>query len=166
VVLRRASGCWSFPSHSVIELIGNYHRLFSKSPTSGSSTPTRKRRALPTSDVVTAIIKSSPVPISTAEANESLAMLIKLCPFFLKQLTFSSEDWLEMPAPAPTSNSPSLEDSPTKAKQKTPSSPGRLRGKDDSAQELVNRSPRRVKKETGGLREVREIIRRELELQD
>jgi hypothetical protein len=93
-------------------------------------------------------------------------MLVKLCPFFLKQLNFSGEEWLEMPAPAPSSNDTSLEDSPTKGKQKMPSSPGRLRGKIDSAEELVNRSPRRVKKETGGLREVREIIRRELELQD
>ena len=95
-------------------------------------------------------------------------MLVKLCPFFIKELNFSGEEWLEMPAPAPSSNDPdpSLEDSPTKGKQKMPSSPGRLRGKVDSAQQLVNRSPRRVKKETGGLREVREIIRRELELQD
>jgi len=46
-------------------------------------------------------------------------------------------------------------------------SPRRLRGKDDSAKELVHRSPRRVKKEgAGGLREVREVIRRELELDD
>lgn len=93
-------------------------------------------------------------------------MLIKLCPFFLKQLNFSGEDWLEMPAPASDSSGLSLEDTPTKVQQKMPSSPGKLKGKDDSAQELVNRSPRRVKKETGGLREVREIIRRELELQD
>jgi hypothetical protein len=30
----------------------------------------------------------------------------------------------------------------------------------------VTRSPRRVKREGGGLREVREIIRKELDLQD
>ena len=154
------------PSQLFNNMIGNYYRLFSKPPTCGSSTPTRKRRALPTSDVIAAIIKSSPVPISAAEANESLAMLIKLCPFFLKQLNFSGEEWLEMPAPATNSNNPPLEDSPTKAEQKLPLSPGRLRGKTDSAQELVHRSPRRVKREIGGLREVREIIRRELELQD
>jgi len=31
---------------------------------------------------------------------------------------------------------------------------------------ILARSPRRVKKEAGGLREVRERIRREIELQD
>jgi hypothetical protein len=45
-------------------------------------------------------------------------------------------------------------------------SPGRIKGKDESTQELVTRSPRRVKREGGGLREVREIIRKELDLQD
>ncbi|KAF8974359.1 hypothetical protein BDZ97DRAFT_1911552 [Flammula alnicola] len=141
--------------------------LFSNPTTGGSSTPARKRRALPTSDVVTAVIKSSPVPISTSEANESLAMLVKLCPFFIQKLNISGGEWLEMPASAPiASTDTSSEGSPTKLKQTVPSSPGRLKGKDESAQELLNRSPRRVKRGTGGLREVREIIRRELELQD
>lgn len=131
------------------------------------STASRKRRALPLAEVITAIIKSSPVPLSTSEANESVAMLIKLCPFFLKKLDISKEEWLEMPAPAPAASAEvSSEGSPTKGKHVVPSSPGRLRGKEESAQELLNRSPRRVKKETGGLREVREIVRRELELQD
>ncbi|KAF4619491.1 hypothetical protein D9613_005516 [Agrocybe pediades] len=137
--------------------------LFSHTGPSGSSTPSRKRRALPTSDVVTAIIKSSPVPLSTSEANDSIAMLIKLCPFFLRKLDISGDEWLEMPAP--TTASSSVDSSPTKPKLVVPSSPSR-KGKEESAQELLNRSPRRVKRETGGLREVREIIRRELELQD
>ena len=45
-----------------------------------------------------AIVKSSPVPISTAEANESISMLIKLCPFFVKKLNISGEEYIEMPS--------------------------------------------------------------------
>ena len=110
------------------------------------------------SDVISAVIKSSPVPISTAEANESISMLVTLCPFFLKKLYVSGGEWVEMPStPLPDGSSSSEVASPTV----------RLRGKDDSAKELVHRSPRRVKKEGGGgLREVREMIRRELELDD
>jgi len=136
--------------------------LFSN-PTTGSSAAqtTRKRRALPTSDVVTAIMKSSPVPLSTAEANESLRMLTSLCPFFLKELNVDAEGWLEMPAPSSVA-----EVSPTKPGPSAPPSPGPSRRKVDSAEQLVTRSPRRVKREAGGLREVREIIRRELELRD
>ncbi|KAJ7852939.1 hypothetical protein B0H14DRAFT_3656193 [Mycena olivaceomarginata] len=100
----------------------------------------RKRRALPMSEVTTAIVKSSPVPISSAEAVDSLVMLAKLCPFFLKQLTIAGGEWLEMPAPS--------------SAWKKSSVPGSLG------------SPAEVKREAGGLREVREIIRRELELQD
>ena len=112
------------------------------------------------SDVISAVIKSSPVPISTAEANESITMLIKLCPFFLKKLSVSGGEWVEMPStPLPDGSSSVVE---------VASPMRRLRGKDDSAKELVHRgSPRRVKKEgSGGLREVREMIRRELELDD
>ncbi|KAF8211247.1 hypothetical protein K438DRAFT_1806965 [Mycena galopus ATCC 62051] len=119
---------------------------------SAASSGVRKRRTLPMSEVTPAIIKSSPVPISSAEAVDSLVMLVKLCPFFLKQLTIGGEEWLEMPA----SSAGSTEGSPSK-------SPGVLI---DSAEALVTRSPRRVKREAGGLREVREIIRRELELQE
>ncbi|KAG9310702.1 hypothetical protein JVU11DRAFT_9296 [Chiua virens] len=36
----------------------------------------------------------------------------------------------------------------------------------DSAEQLLTRSPRRVKQEAGRIREAREIIRRELELRD
>jgi hypothetical protein len=46
-----------------------------------------------------------------------------------------------------------------------PTSPGSP-VKNKSAEEVHTRSPRRVKKEVGGLRDVREIIRKELELQD
>ncbi|KAH9173454.1 hypothetical protein EDB89DRAFT_2113976 [Lactarius sanguifluus] len=94
-----------------------------------------------------AVLKSSPVPMSAAEAQESLTILTSLCPFFLKPLDVDGQEWLEMPASAHTSV------------------PGSSRGKEDSA-EMLTRSPRRVKKEAGGLREVRERIRREIELQD
>ncbi|PPQ66757.1 hypothetical protein CVT24_008714 [Panaeolus cyanescens] len=141
--------------------------LFSNPTASGSSTPSRKRKALPMTEVTTAIIKSSPVPISNAEAMESISMLLQMCPFFLKKLEFSGDEWLEMPASAPQAPlTASVDASPTKQKTTVPASPGRLKFSDDSAHELVTRSPRRVKREMGGLREVREIIRRELELQD
>lgn len=131
--------------------------LFS-APTGAASTPTtRKRRAIPTADVVNAVVKSSPVPISSAEAHESLSMLTGLCPFFLKSMVIAGEDWLEMPAST-------IEE--TDVKVSAPPSPGPLRGKKYSADELVTRSPRRVKREGGGLRRVREMIRKELELQD
>lgn len=72
-----------------------------------------------------------------------------------------------MPAPTttPTSASDSTLASPSKLK--TPPSPGPpIKSKNESADEIHTRSPRRVKQEAGGLRHVREIIRRELELQD
>ncbi|KAF8076237.1 hypothetical protein FPV67DRAFT_404816 [Lyophyllum atratum] len=141
--------------------------LFSTPVTGSSTTPTaRKRRALPTPEVVTAVIKSSPVPISAAEANESLSMLSNLCPFFVKELNIAGEEWLEMPASNAAMTAANAEGSPRKQQLKAPPSPGAIRGKHESAEELVTRSPRRVKREAGGLREVREIIRRELELQD
>ncbi|KAF9451613.1 hypothetical protein P691DRAFT_723592 [Macrolepiota fuliginosa MF-IS2] len=134
-------------------------------PASGSATPGRKRRALPMAEVAFAVVKSSPVPISTAEANESLTLLVKLCPFFLKKLDIQGEEWLEMPASSSASSGPSgtssVNATPTKRGLAPPPSPG---SKLDSA-ELIHRSPKRVK-EAGGLRDVREIIRRELELQD
>lgn len=119
-------------------------------------TPThRKRRTLPTSEVTSSVIKSSPVPISQSEANESLEMLMNLCPFFLKPLNIDGEEWLEMPKP--------VEDKI--GGLATPSSPGSRLLK-DVGEALLTRSPKRVKHEVGGLREVREIIRKELELQD
>ncbi|KAG6880308.1 hypothetical protein C0992_000085 [Termitomyces sp. T32_za158] len=142
--------------------------LFSTPVAGSSATPTsRKRRALPTADVVNAVVKSSPVPVSTAEANESLSMLAKLCPFFIRELDVAGKEWLEMPAANPTVALGDVESTPSKKKTKNPPSPGpAIKGKHESAQELVTRSPRRVKRETGGLREVREIIRRELEFED
>ncbi len=117
---------------------------------------TRKRRALPMSEVAHAIVKSSPVPISTAEANESIGMLIQLCPFFLKQLNIGGEEWLDMPAA-----SSNRHDAESKGAAASP-----VKGRDDSAREILTRSPKRVRREEGGLRAVREIIRRELESQD
>ena len=145
------------------QLITGTDRLFS-TPTSGSSlsTPSRKRRALPASEVKSAIMKSSLIPISDAEADDSITMLTKLCPFFLRKLQIVGEDWLEMPATNQPPDS-SLQ-TPTK-KLTAPSSPGTTKST-SSAEELVRRSPRSVKRETGGLREVREIIRREIESQD
>ncbi|KAJ7781391.1 hypothetical protein B0H16DRAFT_1498274 [Mycena metata] len=121
---------------------------------SSASASPRKRRALPLSEVTASVVKSSPVPLSSAEAIDSLVMLAKLCPFFLKQLTIGGEDWLEMPAPSAGSS-----EGGSPSKKSGPGSPG-------SAEALFTRSPRRVKREAGGLREVREIIRKELELQD
>ncbi|TBU46596.1 hypothetical protein BD309DRAFT_915571 [Dichomitus squalens] len=147
---------------------------------------TRKRRAMPESEVTAAVIKSSPVPLSVAEAQESLAMLVKLCPFFLKRLNLSGEEWLEMPAASesesdaegPESSADVLESprkvlaSPRKgssgvwAPGSVPSSPSKLKTKDESAIAMLTRSPRQVKPQGGGLREVRERIRRELESMD
>ncbi|KIJ70231.1 hypothetical protein HYDPIDRAFT_77354 [Hydnomerulius pinastri MD-312] len=158
-------------------------------PVGSTSTPTtRKRKALPASEVASAIIKSSPVPMSTSEASESLKLLTTLCPFFLKRLDIGGEEWLEMPPTVSSSDSaespskqgaPSSPTKPSGSKLVPPPSPGaRLFGgglvpppspgskRLDSAEEVLTRSPRRVKREAGGLREVREIIRRELELQD
>jgi hypothetical protein len=167
-VSQKASGCKSVSSDLffIFNLKKNY-RLFSNPTTGTSLTPSRKRRALPISDVIAAIVKSSPVPISTAEANESVSMLIKLCPFFVKKLHISGKEWVEMPSSnTAASTAASTEGTPTKSKPNVPCSPGRLKGKEESTQELVTRSPRRVKREGGGLREVREIIRKELDLQD
>lgn len=144
-------------------------RKFS-APTSGSlATPGRKRRALPASEVAIAVVQSSHVPISVAEANESLSLLAQLCPFFLKRLDIQGEEWLEMPASfsdtlgTSACGTKSVNNNTLKCGPVPPASPGS--SKIDSA-ELIHRSPKRVKKEAGGLREVREIIRRELELQD
>lgn len=94
-------------------------------------------------------------------------MLTRLCPFFVKELNIVGEEWLEMPASNAAMTAANMEGSPSKKQQTAPASPGAaIKGKHDSAEELVTRSPRRVKREAGGLREVRELIRRELELQD
>jgi hypothetical protein len=120
---------------------------------------------LPTSEVALAIVKSSPVPISSAEAHESLSLLTSLCPFFLKEMDIAGEEWLEMPVPTSTTATENAEGN--SSKPAAPPSPGSpIKGKNESAEEVLTRSPRRVKKEAGGLRDVREIIRKELEIQD
>lgn len=137
--------------------------LFSNPGASTSAPTTRKRRALPMSEVSAAVLKSSPVPISSAEAQESLQLLAKLCPFFLRKLDIAGEEWLEMPAPNTTAEVDGVR---TSSPSKIASSPGRIKNKDESAKEVLTRSPRRVKKEGCGLREVRERIRRELEMSE
>lgn len=115
------------------------------------------------------------VTIAIAEAVESLTMLCELCPFFLRSRALDGEDWLEMPAStgavAPASPGSGSGSSPGGAKSKIPrfmdglatsASPGRVK----SEEELMGRSPRRVKREDGGLRQVRQIIRRELEVDE
>jgi hypothetical protein len=157
-------------------------RLFSAPAGSSSMTPTmRKRRMMPTTEVVSAIIKSSSVPISLAEAQESVTLLTTLCPFFLKAVDITGQEWLEMPATVNDSQADkAMPESPTKPRGKLPApaspvrgsrSPSRIsaspgRNKDIDAQDLVTGSPRRLKAEAGGLRLVRERVRRELELHE
>lgn len=133
-------------------------RLFSGPAGSTTGTPSsRKRRARPLTEISAAIVKSSPVPISEAEAIESVNMLTKLCPFFIKSLNVVGEEWFEMP-----SSSVAEKDE----EKQPPPSPSARKGKGreiTSAEEVLTRSPKRVKKEGGGLREVRERIRRELD---
>jgi len=96
--------------------------------------------------VTKAIIKSASVPLSAAEASESLDMLTRMCPFFLKELDVGGKDWLEMPA-----SSGDAEGGENKEGKG-------LKGKG----KVVIKSP---KKETNkGLKEVKEIVQRELEL--
>ena len=127
------------------------HRLFA-TPTSTSTAgqSVRKRRTLPSNEVVEAIIKSSPVPISSAEAEESITLLSQMCPFFIRKIDVGGEDWVEMPASAAPTNT------------NTDSVTGGLKGNSD-LKDLKSLSPKRVKKEEGGLRQVRECIRKELE---
>ncbi|KAH6915290.1 hypothetical protein BKA70DRAFT_1093245 [Coprinopsis sp. MPI-PUGE-AT-0042] len=129
----------------------------------GSATPSRKRRTMPMAEVEAAVIKSSAIPLSVAEANNSLQMLTEMCPFFLKKVVISGKDWLEMPAADRGSSGSSLG---TPSRRDLPQASPSKRQVKDSAIELLTRSPKAVKKEIGGLREVREVIRRELELQD
>lgn len=84
-------------------------------------------------------------------------MLTKLCPFFIKKLNIDGEEWFEMPS------SSSVE---KEEEKQVPPSPSPRKGKGretTSVEEVLTRSPKRVKKEGGGLREVRERIRRELD---
>ncbi|KAJ7939791.1 hypothetical protein B0H13DRAFT_1850560 [Mycena leptocephala] len=92
--------------------------IFSTPVTASSSV--RKRRTLHMSEVIPAIVKSSPVPISSAEAVDSP--------------TIGGEEWIEMPA----LSAGVAESSPSK-------NPAVLI---DSATALVSRNPRRVKRDT------------------
>jgi hypothetical protein len=150
-------------------------RLFSAPGSSSSSltTPPRTRRkAIPLAEVADVIVKSSKTPISLAEAETSLSMITDLCPFFLTSKTVGRQEWLEMPAsvaapPSPSSGSyvPSGEKvvvpafvgtgGPSVPTSPSPKARSRLGG--DLAGPA---SPGRVKR--GGLREVRERIRKEL----
>ncbi|VDB96992.1 unnamed protein product [Peniophora sp. CBMAI 1063] len=120
--------------------------LFAGPSGSGGAAASRKRKAIPQYEVVEAILKSSPVPLSAAEAQESISILTSLCPFFLRAVNITGEEWLEMPTNA-----------------LTPPSPGPTKSTNPDA---ITRSPRRVKHEGGGLREVRERVRKELESMD
>jgi hypothetical protein len=133
-------------------------RLFSGPAGSAIATPSsRKRRALPLSEISAAIVKSSPVPISEAEAVESVNMLAKLCPFFIKPLNIDGEEWYVMPSTSAAEKDEEKQAPPSPSARKD-------KGRDmTSVEEVLTRSPKRVKKEGGGLREVRERIRREID---
>lgn len=101
-------------------------------------------------------------------------MLCELCPFFLKRKVIEEEDWLEMPAStgaASMSPGAGLNASPGGSARPrfmdglpgVMGSPGKIKA---SEEEFLARSPRYIKKQEGGLRQVRDIIRRELEVED
>lgn len=101
-------------------------------------------------------------------------MLCKLCPFFLKRKVINGEDWLEMPAStgaASMSPGAGLNASPGGSARPrfmdglpgVMGSPGKVKA---SEEEFLARSPKCIKKEEGGLRQVRDIIKRELEVDD
>lgn len=124
------------------------------------------------------VVKSSPVPISNAEAEESIGILTELCPFFLQRLVIGREEWLEMPAP-PSDMTKAQPESITKdellpvcstptsspKKIRIPTSPGMVRQVSDP--NLLQGSPRIFNNGNQGvLRVVRERIRKELESYD
>lgn len=131
------------PDHNILRQRATLSRLESVAETvwflfsSGINSP-RSRRAIPTSEVTEQIVKSSKTPISEREAQTSLDLLIRLCPFFLITKRVGRNDWLEMPATVVCPPSP------------------------DNGVALGPASPGRVRR-TAGLRDVRERIRRELE---
>lgn len=156
-------------------------------PSPGPSTlptpPRGRRKAIPMAEVADVIVKSSKTPISTgesafvlkrlppqrhrqrqeanwlgdsAEAQASLQLLTELCPFFLTCKTIAKQEWLEMPSSLTVSVCPPSPASSTlpPAPPTSPIAKGRV--------ELAGpASPGRVRR-VGGLREVRERIRREL----
>ncbi|OXG17342.1 hypothetical protein C366_03430 [Cryptococcus neoformans Tu401-1] len=153
---------------SVAEAVWMMFSAPSPGPSTLPTPPRGRRKAIPMLEVAEVIVKSSKTPISTAEAQTSLQMLTELCPFFLTNKTIGRQDWLEMPMtalsvapPSPTTStlasSPSSSATPAaRQTSSSPSTPGRLKA------ELIGpASPGRVRRQ-GGLREVRERIRREL----
>ncbi|WVR08228.1 hypothetical protein IAU60_005275 [Kwoniella sp. DSM 27419] len=134
----------------------------SPGPNTLPSAPRGRRKAIPMAEVADVIVKSSKTPISTAEAQTSLTLLTELCPFFLKTRQIGRQEWLEMPsalaAPPSPGSSVTIATPPiVSAVQGSPSTPGRL----VSGEIAGPASPGRVRR-VGGLREVRERIRREL----
>lgn len=85
-------------------------------------------------------------------------MLQKVCPEFLKVLDVGNEEWVEMVV---LSGNGGL-GMGSGSVPSTPSKKGRLNVEDED-EELRTLSPKRVKREVFGLREVRERIKRELE---
>ncbi|EJT97745.1 hypothetical protein DACRYDRAFT_25082 [Dacryopinax primogenitus] len=124
------------------------YMMFSSTGGDLATPATRRRRAVPMDEAIQILVKSSKVAISEAEAQLSIKMLTELCPFFVRILVIDRAEWLE----APSSSSLA-----------TPPSPGSV-----AVAEMSKRSPggspRRVgRNEDGGLRRVRERIRRELD---
>lgn len=115
-----------------------------------------------------------------AEAQTSLTLLTELCPFFLTLKTIAKQDWLEMPAQvaqAPASPTTGILSSarlgsnltsPSRSNPRGLISPGIALGREVDVEAIAGNgaiagpaSPGRVRR-VGGLREVRERIRREL----
>ncbi|KZO92142.1 hypothetical protein CALVIDRAFT_601660 [Calocera viscosa TUFC12733] len=124
------------------------YMLFSSIGGDLATPATRRRRAVPMDEAVQILVKSSRVAISEAEAQSSIKMLAELCPFFVRVLVIDRAEWLEAPSTSALA---------------APPSPGAV-----AVAEVSKRSPggspKRVgRNEDGGLRRVRERIRRELE---
>ncbi|WWC73502.1 uncharacterized protein I206_107473 [Kwoniella pini CBS 10737] len=140
----------------------------SPGPSTLPSAPRGRRKVIPMNEVADVIVKSSKTPISSAEAQSSLQLLTELCPFFLNIKQIGKQEWLEMPSGSISTAPPSPGSSITIA-QPPPAIPGRLApsspstpGRTNNAELAGPASPGRVRR-GGGLREVRERIRRELE---
>ena len=143
-----------------------------------------RRKTLRLDEMAEVVVKSSKTPISHAEAETSLIMLTELCPFFLTKKVVSKIDYLEMPSQVPPPpSSPSANASevsvPTpllrSTRASTPPNRGppagmitspspRARARLGPGNEIAGpASPGRVRR-NGGLREVRERIRKELDV--
>lgn len=128
----------------------------------GGFSPVRRRKAIPLSEALERLVKSAKSPLSAAEAETSVRMLADLCPFFLAVKLVGKQEWIEMPSVQMPSSPGSLgvaaaETAATMAANvlssptRSPRTPRALSGP---------ASPGRV--QVGGLRAVRERIRREL----